>query len=243
VTPDEERAFDFVVGLRDAYLGYHAAKEREAYFAAALYLGASIAFITHPEKPTLLLVGMIAATITTVLFVAFQLYSRWLARRIVTAASNLAVRWLTTPPATLEYAPTRINGTCWPAALVQGMQAQRLGIDGLISVAIPTLLLVWGAAVICPALHGRVPMHLEVWLNAFGLVLGVVAAFLLAIYRLPPESLVGDAGEQKLQFTTPATFESRREAAHNRFMARLGAGLLGLAFLLQLIALLLPLCC
>jgi hypothetical protein len=89
----------------------------------------------------------------------------------------------------------------------------------------------------------RQPLHLEIWLNAIGLICGVAAAFFLALYRLPAESFVSDTGEQKLAFTIPATPESRREATHNRFMARIGAVLLGLAFLLQLVALLLPIVC
>ncbi len=84
-------------------------------------------------------------------------------------------------------------------------------------------------------------MHLEIWLNAIGLTLGVIAAFLLAFYRLPAESFITDTGRRKLEFDIPPTPESLREAAHNRFMARLGAVVLGLAFLLQLVALLLPL--
>jgi len=86
-------------------------------------------------------------------------------------------------------------------------------------------------------------MHLEIWLNAIGLTLGVIGAFLLVFYRLPPESFVGDTGRRKLEFDIPPTPESIREAWVNRVMARLGAGLLGLAFLLQLAALLLPILC
>jgi hypothetical protein len=34
MSDEEARAFSFVVGLRDAYLSYHADKEREAYVTA-----------------------------------------------------------------------------------------------------------------------------------------------------------------------------------------------------------------
>ncbi len=241
MTEEQERAFDFVVSLRDFYGSYHASKEHEAYAIAALYLGATAAFLTQKPPAPLLVAGIIGATLLTVVLVAFQLYNRWIAGRLVAASTTVASRWLQEAPPPEEYQHTRLRGTLWPAAVVRGYDAQRAAPAFVAFIAIPTLLLLWGALVICPALSGRIPMHLEIWLNAIGLSFGVIAAFLLAIYRLPAESFVTDTGRRKLEFDIPPTPESIREVAHNRLMARLGAALLGTAFFLQLVALLLPL--
>ncbi len=242
--PEQERAFDFVVSLRDVYIRYHADKEREAYATAALYLAATAAGLARTDPLTpIIRAGLGGATVLAVVLVAFQLYYRWFAARIVAASTTVASQWLRNAPDPADYQPTPLHGTLWPAAVVHGFHAQHpLGPWAALMV-IPAVLLLWGALVICPALQGRIFMHLELWLNAIGLVFGVIAAFLLAIYRLPAESFVTDTGRRKLEFDVPPTPQSIREAWVNRVMARLGAGLLGLAFLLQLAALLLPILC
>ncbi len=101
MTEEQKRAFDFVVSLRDFYGDYHAKKEREAYIVAVLYLGATAAFLGKkwPEqvKP-LLLVGIAVATFVTVVLVAFQLYNRWFAARMMAACTTVASRWLVIAP-------------------------------------------------------------------------------------------------------------------------------------------------
>jgi len=83
-------------------------------------------------------------------------------------------------------------------------------------------------------------MHLALWMNGAGLVLGIVAAFVLAYYPLASVTFVTEKGERILQFTSTPTPKSLRQMAHERRMARLGGCLLLVAFALQLIALVLP---
>ncbi len=110
------RAFDFVVSLRDFYGDYHAKKEREAYVTAVLYLGATVAFITQPESRqwTLLRTGIIGVTFLALVLVAFQLYHRWFAARMVAACTTTACRWLAETPIREQYRSGRLKGRIWP---------------------------------------------------------------------------------------------------------------------------------
>lgn len=75
---DQERAFEFVVSLRDFYGDYHAKKEREAYATGILYLGVTAAFLVRPpaQHQGLLLLGLVGATVLALALVGFQLYHR-----------------------------------------------------------------------------------------------------------------------------------------------------------------------
>jgi hypothetical protein len=87
------------VSLRDFYGNYGSKKEREAYAAAVLYLGATVAALVHiPSTHGIFLVGLALATALAVSFVSWQLRNRHIAARMVAASTTVASRWLGTPP-------------------------------------------------------------------------------------------------------------------------------------------------
>ena len=230
------------------FASYHANKEREAYVTATLFLSASVAYLARAgslsQHQGLLLLGLTGATVLGVLLVAFQLYYRWIAARMVGACTIVASQWLAVPPTPAEYRPLRVGGFAAPDAVVQQFRRQRVTQAVLAFILIPGLLLLWGGLVIlCDLAPGGHPMHLVPWLNGVGLAIGVVAAFLLAFYPLTGASLVTEKGERVLQFVNQPSPETLKQAARERCLARLGAWLLVVAFLLQLVALVLPRLC
>lgn len=147
---DQRRAFDFVGALRTSYLDYHAKKEREAYVAAALYLGATVGVLTRswtgPDR-LLLLWGIAGATLVTVGLVFFQLYNRRFAARIVAACTTVTSRWLTTAPQAVDYSPTRRGPAEWPNAVAEAFDNYDPCRLRSLMIGLPALLLLWGAAV------------------------------------------------------------------------------------------------
>jgi uncharacterized BrkB/YihY/UPF0761 family membrane protein len=156
MTEDQERAFHFVVSLRDFYGDYHAKKEREAYAVAVLYLAATAAFLAQnsPDREKLLLGGVIAATLVTVVLVIFQLYNRWFAARMIAACTTVASRWLTAAPIPEHYQPARLGPSEWPDAVVRAFHGLGTLPPLLALVVVPALLFLWGVAVViwkvCP---------------------------------------------------------------------------------------------
>jgi hypothetical protein len=146
----QKRAFDFVVSLRDFYGDYHAKKEREAYVVAILYLGATAAFLTQkwPGREKLLFAGVIGATVLAVVLVAFQLYSRWFAARIVAASTTVASRWLADAPILEHYRPARLGPAEWPDAVVRAFREHGTVPPLLALIGVPALLFLWGAAIV-----------------------------------------------------------------------------------------------
>jgi hypothetical protein len=157
VNSEQQRAFDFVSSLRDYFGRYHADKEREAYFIALAYLGATAAFLTRDPAP-IFLVGISLATLVAGVLVIFQLCNRWLAARMVATCTTIAARWLREPPGRHEYRPTRLGrrGYSVPAAVVQELQHHPVKSAFAAAIFVPLFLLLWGLLVICASLKGRV---------------------------------------------------------------------------------------
>jgi hypothetical protein len=141
--------FDLVVSLRDHFATYHANKEREAYVTGALYLGSTVAILSHSDMHRRLLFwGFLAATVLALSLVGFQLYNRLFAARMAAACTTLSTRWLTFDPTDADGRPVCLRGVEYPEAVVQQFRAQSATLAGLTSRAVFLSLLVWGLVVI-----------------------------------------------------------------------------------------------
>jgi hypothetical protein len=219
VTDEHKQALAFVLSTRDYYDRYHADKEREAYFIAIAYLGATAALLAANPSP-LVLVGIIGATVLAVVLVAFQLYNRWVASRMGAACAAVAADWLAQAPPAADYGPVLYKRTRIPSAVKREVREQA-GAPALVAlVLIPAVLFAWGVLTIaCRLPPGGLHMQLELWLTVVALALGFVSALLMA--------------EPWGKF----------RAAVDPWIRRIGPCLLAVAFLLQIVALGLPLLC
>jgi uncharacterized membrane-anchored protein len=152
VNDEEKRAFDYVQSLNRAYAEYNHKKEREAYVIVVLYLGATAAALINNgwDLPIgLLLLALIIGTSLTAVLVFWQLRNRRFAARMVAACTTVASQWLTENPAPADYRATSMQEILLPDAVVREFGKVRSTETLILMIALPLVILAWGAAVVC----------------------------------------------------------------------------------------------
>jgi hypothetical protein len=152
VDDEQKRAFDYVQSLIRAYEEYNHRKEREAYVIVVLYLGATAAALINNgwELPIgLMLLTLIIGTMLTAVLAFWQLRNRRFAARMVAACTNVASRWLTEKPTRADYSATSMQHILWPDAVVQEFHRVRSTETFILMIALPSVILAWGSAVVC----------------------------------------------------------------------------------------------
>jgi hypothetical protein len=144
-------ALDFLGTLLKFYGDYRTQKEREAYAAIVLYLGATGAVLSSTTLHNrLVLVGVAGATLLVAALVFWQVRNLWLAARVISACISVTAAWLHAEPTPAQLLPTELRGfrVKMPADVAADFHTRdNPSLTGARYV-LPSLILAWGLAVV-----------------------------------------------------------------------------------------------